>query len=181
MKFSKVMENLLQHGRELIQKEPLKSNQIEFYAAELLPKLTEHEILAAIKHHSLDNHWPSVNEILAFNQKVVSDDKAEAEKLVQRAIGLLRFPQNGGDSKAFEADPEAYNLLTRAGRWYDLHVRSEIPRAMIDLRFELKTLASDAMKTAKNDHQAILASAQRQTLGQANENEPRAYLSPFKE
>jgi len=155
MKFSKVMENLLQHGRELIQKEPLKSSQIEFYAAELLPKLSEQEILTAIKHHSLDNHWPSVNEILAFNQQATSDDKAQAEKLVQRAMNLLRHPQNGGHERAQAEDPEAFELLRRAGRWYDLHVRTESSRGLTDLRFELKTLANDALRTAKQGQQAL--------------------------
>lgn len=157
------MINALNYGRELIQKEPLKSNQLDFYAAELLPKLTEMEILAAVKHHSLDNHWPSINEILAFNQKATSDDKAEAEKLVQRAINLLRFPQNGGSTRASETDPEAYALLLKAGRWYDLHVRCENPRGLTDLRFELKTLAADALKTAKQGHQALTAGQDRQT------------------
>jgi hypothetical protein len=157
------MENLLQHGRELIQKEPLKSSQIEFYAAELLTKLSESQILAAIKHHSLDNHWPSINEILAFNQKATSDDKAEAEKLVQRAINLLRFPQNGGSTRASESDPEAYALLSKAGRWYDLHTRCENFRGMTDLRFELKTLATDALRTSKQGHQALQDSRDRQT------------------
>lgn len=171
------MENLLQHGRELIQREPLKSSQIEFYAAELLPKLSEQEILAAIKHYSLDNHWPSVNEILGFNQKAVSDDKAEAEKLVQRAIALLRYPQNGGDSKAYEVDPEAFNLLTKAGRWYDLHVRSESPRAMTDLRFELKTLALDAMKTSKADRPALSGASDRERLNAESKTLPRPSLT----
>lgn len=157
------MINALNYGRELIQKEPLKSNQLDFYAAELLPKLTEMEILAAVKHHSLDNHWPSINEILAFNQKATSDDKAEAEKLVQRAMNLLRFPQNGGSTRASETDPEAYALLLRAGRWYDLHVRCENPRGLTDLRFELKTLAADALKTAKQGQHALTTGQDRQT------------------
>lgn len=149
------MESLLQHGRELIQKEPLKSSQIEFYAAELLPKLTEQEILAAIKHHSLDNHWPSVNEILAYNQKAVSSDKAEAEKLAQRAIDLLRFPQREGHELAAQKDPEAYALLSKVGRWYDLHTRAEHPRGLSDLRHELKTMAEDALRTSKQGQQAL--------------------------
>lgn len=173
------MENLLQHGRELIQKDNLKSSQIEFYAAELLPKLSECEILAAIKHYSLDNHWPSVNEILAFNQKATSSDKAEAEKLTARAIALLRYPQNGGDSQAYKADPDAYGLLMKAGRWYDLHVRSESPRAMTDLRFELKTLAEDALKTAKNEQQAALAASTDERLKLAPEMQPRPSLEVF--
>ena len=173
------MESLLQHGRELIQKEPLKSSQLEFYAAELLPKLSEADILAAIKHHSLDNHWPSVNEILAFNQKATSSDKAEAEKLVSRAIALLRYPQNGGDSKASESDPEAYSLLMKAGRWYDLHVRSESPRAMTDLRFELKTLAEDALKTAKNGQQTALNSSGNQPQLEASKKQLQPSSEPF--
>ena len=167
------MENLLQHGRELIQKEPLKSSQIEFYAAELLPKLTEQEILGAIKHYSLDNHWPSVNEILAFNQKAVSDDKAEAEKLVQRAVALLRYPQNGGNTRAAKTDPEAYALLCKAGRWYDLHVRCETPRGMTDLRFELKTLAADALRTSKQGQQALPTGQDRQTPLLDSKMQPR--------
>lgn len=167
------MINALNYGRELIQKEPLKSSQLDFYAAELLPKLSEMEILAAVKHHSLDNHWPSVNEILAFNQKATSDDKAEAEKLVQRAMNLLRFPQNGGSTRASETDPEAYALLSKAGRWYDLHVRCENPRGMTDLRFELKTLATDALKTAKQGHQALPNGQDRQTPLLESKIQPR--------
>lgn len=175
------MENLLQHGRELIQREPLKSSQIEFYAAELLPKLSEQEILAAIKHYSLDNHWPSVNEILSFNQKGVSDDKAEAEKLVHRAMALLRHPQTGGSSKAYESDPEAYNLLMKAGSWYDHHIRSESPRAMNDLRFELKRLALDAMKTAKADRPALSGALDRDRLASEDRTLPRASLTRSKD
>lgn len=147
------MENLLQHGRELIQKEPLKSSQIEFYAAELLTKLSESDILTAIKHHSLDNHWPSVNQILAFNQKAVSTDKAEAEKLAQRAINLLRHPQRNGNDKAQAEDPEAYALLQKVGRWYDVHVRSE--HDLRGLRFDLKEAAKDALRTANEGQQAL--------------------------
>ena len=153
MKFSKVMESLLQHGRELIQKEPLKSSQIEFYAAELLPKLSESDILTAIKHHSLDNHWPSVNEILAFNQQAVSTDKAAAEKLTQRAMNLLRHPQRGGNDKAQAEDPEAYALLQKVGRWYDVHVRSE--HDLRGLRFDLKEAAKDAFRTSNEGQQAL--------------------------
>lgn len=158
------MVNLLQHGRELIQKEPLKSNQIEFYAAELLRELSEEQILAAIKHHSLDNHWPSVNEILAFNQKASSSDKAQIDSLAQRAISLLRYPQRDGQDAAEKADSQAYALLMKAGRWYDLHVKSEDPKAMRELRYELKTLAEDALKTAKAGSQALLESSQRESL-----------------
>ena len=156
MKFSRVMEQLLQHGRELIQKEPLKSSQIEFYAAELLPKLSESDILTAIKHHSLDNHWPSVNEILAFNQKAVSTDKAAAEKLTQRAMNLLRHPQRGGHEKAQAEDPEAYALLQKVGRWYDVHVRSE--HDLRGLRFDLKEAAKDALRTSNEGQQALSSS-----------------------
>lgn len=155
------MENLLQHGRELIQKEPLKSSQIEFYAAELLPKLSESDILAAIKHHSLDNHWPSVNEILAFNQQAPSTDKAEAEKLAQRAMNLLRHPQRGGHERAQAEDPEAYALLQKVGRWYDVHTRSE--HDLKGLRFDLKEAARDALRTSKEGQQA-LSSGQHNSL-----------------
>jgi hypothetical protein len=153
MKFSKVMENLLQHGRELIQKEPLKSSQIEFYAAELLPKLSEQEILTAIKHHSLDNHWPSVNEILAFNQQATSDDKAQAEKLVQRAMNLLRHPQNGGHERAQAEDPEAYAILQTVGRWYDIHTRTE--HDLKGLRYDLKDAAKTHLQGLKQGQQAL--------------------------
>lgn len=157
------MIQALNYGRELIQHEPLKSSQVEFYAQHLLPKLSEMEILAAIKHHSLDNHWPSVNEILAFNQKATSSDKAEVEKLTQRAIALLRYPQRNGDKQAAEVDPDAFALLTKVGRWYDLHTRSETPRGLNEIRFELKAIAEDALKTAKQGHHELLESGNRQT------------------
>jgi hypothetical protein len=172
------MVSLLQHGRALIQKEPLKSNQIEFYAAELLRELSEEQILAAVKHHSLDNHWPSVNEILAFNQKASSSDKAQIDSLAQRAIALLRYPQRDGQDAAEKADPQAYALLMKAGRWYDLHVRSEDPRAMRELRYELKTLAEDALKTAKAGSKTLLNGSDKQTSLPAPETSPRAQTEP---
>jgi len=150
------MVNLLQHGRELIQAAPLKSSQLEFYAAELLGKLSEQQIITAIKHHSLDNHWPSVNEILAFNQQATRSDKTEIQSLANRAIALLRFPQRDGQDRASEADPEAYSLLMKAGRWYDLHMRSEDPRNLRDLKYELKSLAEDAMRSSKTSTQTLL-------------------------
>lgn len=173
------MENLLQHGRELIQREPLKSSQLQFYAAELLPKLTEQQILEAVKHYSLDNHWPSINEILAFNQQATSNDRALAEKLVQRAIGLLRYPQNGGHAQAAQTDPEAYALLSLVGRWFDVHMRAETPRGLVDLRFELKTLAMDALKTSKAGHSSLQAARDTQTFIDDPKTQPRRCLTPF--
>jgi|DEB0MinimDraft_10_1074344.scaffolds.fasta_scaffold08383_5 hypothetical protein len=89
--------------------------------------------------------------------------KSEATQLAQRAIALLRYPQRDGQDAAEKADLQAYALLMKAGRWYDLHAKSEDPRAMRELRYELKTLAEDALKTAKAGSQTLLNGSDKQT------------------
>lgn len=104
--------------------------------------------------------------------------KSESTQLAQRAIALLRYPQRDGQDAAEKADPQAYALLMKAGRWYDLHVRSEDPRAMRELRYELKTLAEDALKTAKAGSKTLLNGSDKQTSLPAPETSPRAQTEP---
>lgn len=104
--------------------------------------------------------------------------KSEATQLAQRAIALLRYPQRDGQDAAEKADPQAYALLMKAGRWYDLHVKSEDPRAMRELRYELKTLAEDALKTAKAGSQARLESSQRENLQLEDKTQTQPQTEP---
>lgn len=73
--------------------------------------------------------------------------------LADRAINLLRHPQRGGHEKAQAEDPEAYALLQKVGRWYDVHTRSE--HDLKGLRFDLKEAAKDALRTSKEGQQAL--------------------------
>jgi hypothetical protein len=73
--------------------------------------------------------------------------------LADRAIKLLRHPQRGGHEKAQAEDPEAYALLQKVGRWFDVHTRSE--HDLKGLRFDLKEAARDAIRSSKEGQQAL--------------------------
>lgn len=79
--------------------------------------------------------------------------KQSPAALVERAMRLLRHPQNGGHEKASAEDPEAYALLQTVGRWYDVHTRSE--HDLKGLRYDLKAAAKDALKGTKEGQQAL--------------------------
>lgn len=89
-------------------------------------------------------------------EALTSPPKQSPSVLVERAMNLLRHPQRGGHEKAQAEDPEAYALLQKVGRWYDVHVRSE--HDLRGLRFDLKEAAKDALRTSNEGQQALSSS-----------------------
>jgi hypothetical protein len=86
-------------------------------------------------------------------EAITNPSKQSPSVLVERAMNLLRHPQRGGNEKAQAEDPEAYALLQKVGRWYDVHVRSE--HDLRGLRFDLKEAAKDALRSANQGQQAL--------------------------
>lgn len=86
-------------------------------------------------------------------EALTSPHKQSPSVLAERAMNLLRHPQRGGNEKAQVEDPEAYALLQKVGRWYDVHLRSE--HDLKGLRFDLKEAAKDALRTSNEGQQAL--------------------------
>lgn len=89
-------------------------------------------------------------------EAITNPSKQSPSVLVERAMNLLRHPQRGGHEKAQAEDPEAYALLQKVGRWFDVHTRSE--HDLRGLRFDLKEAAKDALRSANQGQQALSSS-----------------------
>jgi len=94
--------------------------------------------------------------LAAINKQLevlTSPPQQSPSALTERAMNLLRHPQRGGNEKAQAEDPEAYALLQKVGRWFDVHTRSE--HDLRGLRFDLKEAAKDALRSANQGQQAL--------------------------